>query len=255
MNRNRHEPYDALASIYDHWQRSFDKPYHQIVFNLLKKDIRRYRIKPYKFLDLACGTGDVALFMAARGWQVTGVDSSENMLKQAEQKAGEISMNISFYRQRLEELVLEKTFQLAGSFYDSLNHITSKRTLLLSLKRIRKHLDRSGLFIFDSNTLSCYRNLWNTTSVGHEDYYTLIIESKFDELVGKAVSDIEVFERGHDGLYQKRNATVQERWYSNEEFETLLFRAGFEVIRCEPLYLLTYNEPEPYKQWWVCKAV
>ncbi len=255
MTNHQYEPYDALASIYDHWQKNFTRPYFKIVCNQLKKEIRRYRIQPGRFLDLACGTGDAAIFMAKQGWQVTGVDSSSKMLQQAELKAARETENVTFLQQRLQELNLKSTFQMAGSFYDCLNHITSKRTLQKALKQIRKHLDDESLFVFDSNTLSCYRNLWNTTSVGHEEEYTVIMENRFDEPTGNAFSNITVFEREKGSSYGKKVAQVHERLYTNEELEYILYRAGFEVMRRDPLYLFTYNEPDPYKQWWVCNTV
>ena len=255
MNNHSYEPYDSIASIYDRWQNSFSPPYYKIVRDRLLKVLRKYRIGPGRFLDLACGTGDASVFMAEKGWDVTGVDSSVEMLQKAKRKGGAYSVNISFIQQRLENLELDGTFTLAGSFYDSLNHITSKRTLAKALKQIRKHLGMDSLFLFDSNTLSCYQNLWETTSVGHEEGYTLIIENRFDESSGHATSNITIFERGNGLQYEKRVAKVDERWYSDNEFERLLQRAGFEVIEREPIYLFRYNEPDPYKQWWVCKAV
>jgi|GEM_PF-1373107 len=256
MTKNQYEPYDEIAPIYDHWQASFDKPYHDIVCKLIRKEIRRYRILPDTFLDLACGTGNTALFMTELGWEVTGVDSSKKMLERAQQKAKQNKNKVRFLQQRLQDLSLGATYQMAGSFYDSLNHITSKRTLLNALKRIRNHLDPGCLFFFDTNTLSCYRELWNTTSVGHEDNYTLIMQNTFNESTGRAVSNVTIFTRGGTrSLYEKRTVNVQERYYTDDQMKHVCTRAGFEVLRQEPLYLFKINEPDPYKNWWVCRAV
>lgn len=255
MIKNQNEPYDHIAAIYDHWQASFDKPFHDIVCKLIRKEIRRYRIKPDTFLDLACGTGHTALFMAELGWDVTGVDSSKRMLEHAEQKAKRNKKQIQFLQQRLQDLSLGTTYQMAGSFYDCLNHMTSKRTLLKALKRLRNHLDTGCLFVFDTNTLSCYRELWNTISVGYEDNYTLIIQNAFNESNHRAVSDITIFVRETQALYEKRVVQVQERYYTNDEIIKMCTHAGFEVLRQEPIHLFKINEPDPYKNWWVCRTV
>ncbi len=255
MNNYKNEPYNTIAPIYDRWQNSFKQPYYKIVFNQLEKELRKHRFKPARYLDLACGTGDTAIFMKKRAWEVTGVDSSQNMLEQAKLKARRDNLDITFLQQRIQDLALPTMYQMAGSFYDSLNHITSKRMLGKALKQIRKHLDGGSLFMFDNNTLSCYRELWNTTSVGHEDGYTLIIENRFDEQSGNAVSDITIFEQHGRTLYEKKSTRVKERMYTQEEIANMLRRAGFDVIRREPLFLFSNNEPEPYKEWWVCKAV
>lgn len=255
MNNYKDEPYNVIAPIYDRWQNSFKRPYYKIVYNRLEKEFRRRRLKPARYLDLACGTGDTAIFMRKRAWEVTGIDSSQKMLERAKSKALKENLNISFLQQRLQDLDLPAKYQMAGSFYDSLNHITSKRTLERAFKQIRKHLDGGSLFMFDNNTLSCYRELWNTTSVGHEDGYTLIIENRFNEPSGKAISDITIFEQHGEALYEKKSTRVKERMYTQEEITNMLRRAGFDVIRREPLFLFSDTEPEPYKEWWVCKAV
>ncbi len=255
MSKNQYEPYDEIAPIYDHWQASFDKPYRDIVCKLIRKEIRRYRIQPNTFLDLACGTGDTALFMAELGWEVTGVDSSKKMLEWAEQKAKRQKKQVQLFQQRLQDLSLHATYHMAGSFYDSLNHITSKRTLLNALKRVRNHLYPGSLLLFDTNTLSCYRELWNTMSVGHEDDYTLIMQNTFNESTGRAVSNVTIFTRETTSLYEKKTVNVQERYYTDDEMKHVCTRAGFEVLRQEPLYLFKFNEPDPYKNWWVCRTV
>jgi ubiquinone/menaquinone biosynthesis C-methylase UbiE len=255
MDKKQHEPYDEIASIYDHWQASFDRPYQGTVSKLIKKEIRRYRIAPGKFLDLACGTGDTALFMTELGWEVTGVDSSGKMLEYAEEKAKQQKKHILFIQQRLQDLALDTHFQMAGSFYDCLNHIISKRSLLKALKRLRNHLESGSLFVFDTNTLRCYRELWNTTSVGHEDNYTLIMQNTFNESTGRAVSNVTIFTRDTAYLYEKRAVIVQERYYTDDEMKHVCTRAGFEVLRQEPLHLFKFNEPDPYKNWWVCRSV
>jgi ubiquinone/menaquinone biosynthesis C-methylase UbiE len=248
------EPYDTIAAIYDRWQYSFRNPFHRIVQRLLKKELRRYRLRRGTFIDCACGTGDAAVYMARQGWETAGVDSAQQMLEIARRKAADAGKEIELVHQRLEDMSVGRTFMVAGSFYDSLNHIVDKRRLGKALRRIRAHLEPGGLFLFDSNTLNCFRSLWTTTSTGHEDNYTLIIENRYDESVRQAESDVTIFERMNDGLYRKSGVRVRERWYADDEFEVLLQRAGFTILRREPIHLLSYDEAEPYKQWWVCRA-
>lgn len=249
------EPYDAISLIYDRWQYSFHRPFHELVCESLCEEIRRYRLSRGCFLDLACGTGDVANFMAHEGWEVWGVDSSRAMLQMAEKKRNCHQGRLVYLQQRIENLSLNRLFDLAGCFYDSINHILQKRTLQRALVRIRRHLTQNGLFIFDTNTLRCYEDLWNTTSVGHEDEFTVIIENTFTQRSRRAVSKVTIFKRTDSGLYEKMKVQVAERWYSEAEIESMLRKAGFSVLRRDPMYLFVNREPDPYKQWWVCKAV
>ena len=80
-------------------------------------------------LDLACGTGTVSLLMSKKGYDVIGVDASEEMLSQAQEKKMEAGADIIFLCQRMEELDLFGTVNAAVSTLDSLNHVTDEEKL------------------------------------------------------------------------------------------------------------------------------
>jgi 2-polyprenyl-3-methyl-5-hydroxy-6-metoxy-1,4-benzoquinol methylase len=248
-------PYDPIAVIYDHWQNSFERPFNDEVCRLLKKDLRRYKLKKGSFLDLGCGTGTVALWMAEQRWTVTGIDASADMIERAKRKAAQNGIVAEFIHGRLENMTVDGLYTVIGSFYDTLNHILSKRALGKLLLWIGSQLEPGGLFLFDINTLECYKVLWNSTSVGHHEDYTLILENSFNESSRTAESIVTFFGRESDRTYRKYGTVIHERWYTDEELNTMIARAGMTVERKVHLDLFKFNEEESYKTWWVCRRI
>ncbi len=64
-------------------------------------------------LDVACGTGSHSLILAKRGYEVTGIDSSEMMVKEAKKKASKENVNVEFFVQDMRSIKLNKKFDCA----------------------------------------------------------------------------------------------------------------------------------------------
>ena len=75
--------YNALAASYDRLTNDVD---YRAIVDFYFEILNREGLQPRTAADLACGTGSVALLLAERGLQVTGVDMSEEMLCMAMQK-------------------------------------------------------------------------------------------------------------------------------------------------------------------------
>jgi ubiquinone/menaquinone biosynthesis C-methylase UbiE len=106
-----------------------------------------------KLLDLATGTGSVALKFAARGCATTGIDVCEPMLAEGRRKAAESGLDVSFHRRDLSDFHLPAEFDHAVCLYDSLNYILDVDLLKHAFVNTRTALAPGGLFIFDVNTV------------------------------------------------------------------------------------------------------
>ena len=96
--------YGALASSYDRLTNDVD---YRAVVEFYEELLDREGLQPRTAVDLACGTGSVALLLAEKGLQVTAVDMSEDMLCEASQKAVEAEASVRFVCQKLQELWLK----------------------------------------------------------------------------------------------------------------------------------------------------
>ncbi len=85
--------YERFASWYD--QLMSDAPYDQWCA-LVERAVSSYQTGK-RMLDLGCGTGELALRLAEKGFDVTGVDVSEQMLAIAQMKAQERGVDLSFF--------------------------------------------------------------------------------------------------------------------------------------------------------------
>jgi len=120
---------------------------------LLPPILKKLDAAPRALLDLACGEGSFAVAMAGRGYAVTGVDSSVDMLRLAREKATEADGRIEFLEQDMRSLSLEGQFDLVTCWFDSLNYLLSVDDLKACYSGVHKALKPGGLFMFDMNTV------------------------------------------------------------------------------------------------------
>jgi len=196
---------------------------------------------PQIVVDLACGTGSITLRLAAMGYDMIGVDASEDMLAEAQRKAYEQNASILFLAQDMRELNLFGTVDAAVSVCDGLNYILSEGELLSVFKRVRLFLNPSGVFIFDMNTEYKFKEvLQNRVFEGKgadgeayewENHYNP--ETKINEYhVVFHGEDDEPFSELH-----------RQRAYSPEDVCGLLTQAGFTEVVIRGDY--TNDPPRP----------
>jgi SAM-dependent methyltransferase len=136
------DSYDALYQ---------DKDY-SVECDLLEQLFKDYcATKVRTILDLGCGTGNHAIPFAARGYEVTGVDRSSEMLDRARQKAGAegSSDNLRLQCADIRDLDLHETFDAVLIMFAVLGYQLSNKDVISTLATARRHLTRGGLLIFD----------------------------------------------------------------------------------------------------------
>lgn len=128
-----------------------DKDY-QAECDFVEQILARYATQPIKtILDLGCGTGGHAIPLAQRGYQVTGVDRSEQMLANAREKAAVSGRwSVVFHQGDIRMLDLGQTFDAVISMFAVMSYMTSNDDLLAAFRTARRHLVPGGLFIFDA---------------------------------------------------------------------------------------------------------
>lgn len=125
--------YDALMDeeLYDNWF-TFATPY-----------LPR---KGGKVLDVACGTAELAVRMAKRGFEVTGIDLSEEMLSVASDKAFQEDVSILLLQQDMSEMEQLGDYDLVTCFCDSLNYLETEEAVHGTLLSVYKNLKADGVF-------------------------------------------------------------------------------------------------------------
>ncbi len=144
------QQFNAIAPYYDEVMAVV--PYRQWV-QYLRRLLKRYAWKPRRILDLATGTGTVALMLAEEGYAVTGVDISAQMIDMARRKAVAAGVGeVEFLVRDAAALDFDAQFDLTVSLFDSLNYILSTHELKLAFAGVFRALRSGGGFIFDLNS-------------------------------------------------------------------------------------------------------
>ncbi|HOL12245.1 MAG TPA: class I SAM-dependent methyltransferase [Bacillota bacterium] len=142
-------PYAGFAKIYDDVMS--DVPYDEWLDYVMA--IWEYHsFSPETVLDLACGTGNMSIRLARKGYKVTGVDSSPQMLEVAKEKAEREGLSISFINQDMRTLKIEEQFDSVICLFDSLNYLLEPSDVKSCFRSVFDVLKPGGYFIFDMNT-------------------------------------------------------------------------------------------------------
>lgn len=183
-------------------------------------------------LDLACGTGTLSLMLSAIGYDVIGVDASEDMLSVAQEKKMETGEDVIFLCQRMEELDLFGTIKACVSTLDSLNHVTDPQAVREIIRRVSLFMEDKGIFIFDVNTPYKHRKiLGDNTFVYDTDEVYCVWQNSTDENLLTRVS-LDIFEKDEDDeeTYYRYCEEFSERGYDLEVLRQYLEENKFEVI-------------------------
>jgi SAM-dependent methyltransferase len=100
-------------------------------------------------LDLGCGTGNHALRLAKRGYSVTGVDRSPEMLELAKDKSRDSSLDCTFIQSDIRTFKSKQKFDVIIMMFAVLGYLTDNEDLLQALDTVQSHLNPGGLFICD----------------------------------------------------------------------------------------------------------
>ncbi|MBQ9885389.1 MAG: class I SAM-dependent methyltransferase [Lachnospiraceae bacterium] len=220
--------YNGFADVYDEFMDNV--PYGEWS-DFIAGLLGRYGIHDGLVLDLGCGTGNMTSLLFDAGYDMIGVDNSEEMLSIAMDKCEDSGRNILYLLQDMREFELYGTVRAVVSVCDSMNYITEENELVKVFSLVNNYLDPGGIFIFDMNTIYKYRELMgnNTIAENREDA-SFIWENCFDEdeLINEYA--LTVFVREKDDLFRKYEEFHYQRAYEIDFVKDALKRAGLEFV-------------------------
>lgn len=198
-------------------------------------------------LDLGCGTGSITKLLFDAGYDMIGVDNSEDMLSVAIKKKseagidGSVGRDILYLCQDMREFELYGTVAAIVSVCDCVNYIVDMDDLQTVFNLVWNYLDYDGQFIFDLNTPYKYRELLsdNTFAENREDA-SFIWENFYDEDTRINEYDLTLFVRDGE-QYSKFEELHEQRAYEIDEIKSLLSNAGLELVHVYDAF--TYDEP------------
>ncbi len=220
--------YETLAASYD--ALTYDVAYEKTL-TFFERLCARERVQPHTVLDLACGTGSLSVLLAERGYQVTGVDCSEDMLSQAEQKAQQLAGARPFFVcQRMEKLHLAEPVDAVICALDSLNYLQKPADCRRTLRRVYDALRPGGLFVFDINTPYKLRALDGQVFLDETDDVYCVWRTEYHEKTRLCYYGMDIFQK-RGAHWQRSFEEHIEYAYTPQELTDWLEQTGFTRVR------------------------
>ena len=219
--------YGALAASYDRLTNDVDyKAWVDFTHAILEKE----GLKPRTVADLACGTGSATRILAERGYQVTAVDLSEDMLTEAMDKCCDLEKLPTFVHQNLAQLRLPRAVDMAVCFLDSLDYILSPDDCAAAIRQTYRALNPGGIFIFDVNTPEKLRAMDGQVFLDEDDDVYCVWRGEFDEETNICSYGMDLFQRRGESWHRSFEEH-REYAYSIEQLRGYLKAAGFTHIK------------------------
>lgn len=200
-------------------------------------------------LDLACGTGTLAVMLADAGWHVLGVDASVAMLELAQQKALALDApgSVRFIEGDMRNFMgsgrwtqsqatihrppstIHRQFDLVTCSYDSLNYLLTEADLTACFRNVARALAPDGLFVADMNTRHFLEHDWEPVIVSERSGLIQIEQSYFDPATACSTLVLSGFVGDDDAGYARFDEVHIERAYPPATVAALLENAGLHV--------------------------
>ena len=223
------EAYTDFAEVYDTFMD--ETPYEEWCEFLVQK-MEEYKVPKGLVLDLGCGTGTLTEMLSEKGYDMIGVDNSEQMLAIAMEKRELSGKNILYLLQDMREFELYGTVGAIISVCDSLNYLLEEEELVQTFRLVNNYLDPKGIFIFDFNTVYKYKEvIGDATIAENREDCSFIWENYYHEEAEINEYDLTIFVEEEDGRFRKFEENHYQRGYCLEQMKQALEQAGMEFVK------------------------
>jgi SAM-dependent methyltransferase len=220
--RQPRDAYDPFALMYN---RSMAEDFCRRAWPVVERWLLPRVPAGARVLDLCCGSGQMARELSRCGYQVTGVDGSEQMIRIARENAPRTGFVIADAR----EFALAPQFDAVLASFNSLAHAADVDELVCILRNARAALKAGGLMLFDLSMEEAYGSKWRGAFGEAQDDVVWIVRPSYNRSARTATNDFAVFRRAGDS-WQREDFTIHQRCFSKDEVHAALTRAGFTSI-------------------------
>ncbi|HEX8145541.1 MAG TPA: class I SAM-dependent methyltransferase [Pyrinomonadaceae bacterium] len=220
--QDHHAAYDLFARVYNrHWAQEVPSQIMTVLDRLLVP------LMPAggRILDLCCGTGYTLGELSRRGFEVTGLDASKEMLRHARRNAPGSRLIHADAR----SFKLPPVYAAIVSTFDSLNHVMTLKELTTVFRNVRRALAPGGVFLFDMNMEAAFLEHWADYFAIVEERDVCILRGAYDREEGIGRYEITMFQR-HGKRWQRTDTLISEKCYSSKEIRRALKAAGFKKV-------------------------
>ncbi len=264
--------YDALAPVYDRWQRAGGMtPFSEVARAKLLPALERFAAElgargaeaapppqpiageyAFAFADVGCGTGDLLLGLgrAHPRWRLVGLDGSAGMLEIARAKPR--AERVHWIQGALvapagalaAPALPPPPLDAVGCFYDTLNHLPDVTALAAAVRGIAAGLRPAGLFVFDATNELGFDRWWRGNRAWHGRGWRVSIETAYDASARLAHAEVSIEDRA-----RQTRTSLTERYFTDGEIQAALAAAGIDEVLRQPWS--PFDNDAPGKTWWI----
>ena len=238
--------YQAFAELYDELMSDVDYEGWADYYTRL---LSIYGIKGGKICECACGTGALTIPLFRRGFQMTGVDISREMLWEAAQKSRKLGIAMPFVQQDMRALNLHRPMDAVIATCDGVNYLLTDEDLISFFRAAHRAIRPGGALIFDVSTPYKLRNVLCSGLIAEDrEQITYIWQNTWHEKRQVVDLDLVFFVREPDNRYHRIEEHQQQRAWDEKSLKENLWHAGFRTVSIYGDYSL--NAPGERNQRW-----
>ena len=220
--------YESLAFSYDALTQ--DVGYEKRA-DFIEKLFTRAKISVHTVLDLACGTGTMTKLFTERGYELIGVDISEEMLMEAREKTQDIQgVPPMFLHQSMPELDLYGTVDACICCLDSLNYLTNPRDVRRTFERLHLFIAPGGVLIFDVHAPKKMEALDAQVFLDERDDLYCVWRTEYRKRAKTLDYYVDIFRALDNDTWERSFEEHHQRAYTVSELTEWLKAAGFTAI-------------------------
>ena len=219
--------YGRFAIIYDALMKH--APYDKWV-TFTTNIIEQFNVPVKTIIDLGCGTGELTIRLGKLGYEMIGIDQSNDMLTVAAEKAYNQQIDINWIQQDIRELTGFKDVDLFISYCDVINYITNLDDVKKVFEQVYNCLKPGGLFIFDFHSINyTEHHLCDRTFADVTDELTYIWECERGDKEGEMFHYMTFFQKEND-RYVRFDEVHHQKTYPLIRYKNLLESCQFKKI-------------------------
>jgi SAM-dependent methyltransferase len=212
--------YEGLGWFYDRYWRGLVSKAMPGLDRLVLSQLPRHS----RVLDLCCGTGHICSALARRGFRVTGLDESEDMLRFARENAP----GCDFVAADMRNFSFPGCFNAVLSTFDSMNHLLSLKDLKLALLSVHGALAKGGLLVFDLNMAEAFIKQWRKSSTIAAQDHLCYVRGAYESETKLGVTEITTFR--FNGEWMRQDIKIYQRCYASADVRRALIDSGFTKV-------------------------
>lgn len=221
--------YGIFSSVYDILTENVE---YEKIANKICSLLHENGVDGGLLLDLGCGTGTLSFLLENNGYDVIGVDASEDMLMVANEKKYEENSSAMFLCQKAEDIDLFGTIDCAVSVLDTINHIDTLEKVQKAIEKVSLFMNMGGIFVFDMNTPYKHEKiLGNNTFIYDMDEVYCAWQNSYNKETATTNIDLDFFIKNEDDEYYERySESFCEYVYESKDILNILEKCGFKIL-------------------------